>query len=115
MDHALRFDREGGAGLMDFPYEYNATVRIADGGDPRAIGGAVTVALCGHWEHDGPCRWPHHTATIPIGSGRRAVTTRFACSESEEAEVRGQIAAAVASRALTSPDGVQTTWTVETG
>jgi hypothetical protein len=21
----------------------------------------VTVALCGHWEHDGPCRWPHNS------------------------------------------------------
>jgi hypothetical protein len=18
------------------------------------------VALCGSWDHDGPCRWPHH-------------------------------------------------------
>jgi hypothetical protein len=30
--------------------------------DPRAPGGEVTVALCGSWEHDGPCRWPHNTA-----------------------------------------------------
>jgi hypothetical protein len=97
---------------MDFPYEFNATVRVVDGGDPRAIGGAVTTALCGHWEHDGPCRWPHHTATIPIGSGRRAVTTRFDCSESEEAEVRAQIAAALAAGSLKGPDGRATAWSV---
>jgi hypothetical protein len=29
--------------------------------DPRAPGGAVTVALCGHWEHEGTCRWPHNS------------------------------------------------------
>ena len=31
-------------------------------GDLAALGGAVTTALCGHWEHDGPCRWPHFTS-----------------------------------------------------
>lgn len=36
-------------------------VLLDAGGDPRALGGAVTAALCGHWEHDGRCRWPHHT------------------------------------------------------
>ncbi len=29
----------------------------------------MTVALCGHWEHEGPCRWPHNnridTSTSP--------------------------------------------------
>ena len=27
---------------------------------PGRAGGAVTVALCGSWDHDGPCHWPHH-------------------------------------------------------
>jgi hypothetical protein len=31
------------------------------GTDARAPGGEVTVALCGSWEHDGPCRWPDNT------------------------------------------------------
>ena len=97
---------------MDFPYRYTATVRILGDGDPRAVGGAVTVALCGHWEHDGTCQWPHHTQTIPVGSGRHAVTTRFACAEGQEADVRAQIAAAVASGAQVGPDGHTTTWNV---
>jgi hypothetical protein len=98
--------------MMDFPYEFNATVRLVDGGDPRAIGGAVTVALCGHWEHTGPCKWPHHTATVPIGSGQRAVTTRFECSATEEPDVRAQIAAALAAGSLAGPDGRETAWSV---
>src|ERR1700730_9233937 len=32
--------------------------------DPRAAGGEVTVALCGHWDHDGPCRWPHNSRIV---------------------------------------------------
>ena len=43
-------------------YVHSAQVRLEPGGDAGAPGAAVTVALCGHWEHDGPCRWPHHTA-----------------------------------------------------
>jgi|1186.fasta_scaffold271554_2 hypothetical protein len=98
--------------MQDFPYEYNATVRIDDDGDARALGGAVTVALCGHWEHNGPCRWPHHTATVDLGSGRRAVTTRFACSDVEEPAVRAQIAAALATGSLERPDRPATTWRI---
>jgi hypothetical protein len=97
---------------MSFPYEYTATVEIAEDGDARAIGGAVTVALCGHWEHDGPCRWPHHTEAVATGSGRHVVTTRFTCAEDEVSVVRAQIGAAVASGSLEGPDGHTTTWTV---
>jgi hypothetical protein len=40
--------------MTEFVHE--ATVELADGADPRALGGAITVAQCGHWEHDGACR-----------------------------------------------------------
>jgi hypothetical protein len=35
-------------------------LELHSGTDPRAPGAAVTVALCGHWEHEGACRWPHN-------------------------------------------------------
>ena len=37
------------------------TVELAAGAELSAIGAALTVELCGHWEHPPPCRWPHHT------------------------------------------------------
>ena len=40
----------------------DAAVELADRTNPAAVGAAVTTALCGHWEHDGPCRWPHNNA-----------------------------------------------------
>jgi hypothetical protein len=39
----------------------DAVLELVDGTDPRAPGGAVTVALCGSWEHEGACRWPHNS------------------------------------------------------
>ena len=53
--------------MTEFVHE--ATVELADGADPRALGGAITVALCGHWEHEPPCRWPHHTDITAAGDG----------------------------------------------
>ena len=47
---------------MDAALVIEAELVLAPGTDPRAPGGAVTTALCGHWEHEGPCRWPHHNA-----------------------------------------------------
>jgi hypothetical protein len=43
------------------PYVVEATIRFRADADVRAPGGLVTIALCGHWDHDGPCRWPHRT------------------------------------------------------
>jgi mannose/cellobiose epimerase-like protein (N-acyl-D-glucosamine 2-epimerase family) len=37
-----------------------ATLALEDGIDPRSVGAAVTVELCGDWDHPGPCRWPHN-------------------------------------------------------
>jgi hypothetical protein len=69
---------------------HEAVLRLADGGDERAPGGAVTVALCGHWDHEGPCRWPHHGALRPSGA-TRTLRVVFAAPLEEEDGVRGRI------------------------
>ena len=47
----------------------DAALILAVDTDANAAGAAVTVELCGHWEHAGPCRWPHNsridTSAIP--------------------------------------------------
>jgi hypothetical protein len=55
--------------------------------DPRAPGGAVTVELCGHWDHDGPCRWPHNSALDDTGTFR----TLYVASSSEAPTVASRI------------------------
>jgi hypothetical protein len=42
-------------------FAVEAELELRPGTDTRAPGGAVTVALCGHWDHEGRCRWPHNS------------------------------------------------------
>ena len=81
-------------------------------GDPAALGGAVTTALCGHWEHDGPCRWPHFTSPDVDGDAV-VVTVHFDAGPDDEPEVRERIRSALAAGALVGPDGTTTTWTMQ--
>jgi len=92
---------------MTFLFVRRATVELL-AGDSRAIGGAVTVALCGHWDHAGPCRWPHLT-TVETNGPTLAVTVAYTCTDDERAHVESLIDAAIGSGRLDGPDGV-TTW-----
>jgi len=71
-------------------FAHEAELLLDSDTDSRAPGGAVTVALCGSWDHAGPCRWPHSNAIDT--SGTPAVfRTVFVCSEDEAVAVRGAI------------------------
>ena len=69
---------------------HEAEIELKADVDPRAVGGAVTVALCGHWDHDGPCRWPHNNEF----DGRR-FRTLFVAPDAEEPEVRRRVGSAL--------------------
>lgn len=91
-------------------YAHEATVVLAADGDVRALGGAVTVALCGHWEHEPPCPLaPHRTDTQRSGD-RVRVRVLFAAEPEAEPEVRTRIDRALAEGGLAGPDGVTTSW-----
>jgi hypothetical protein len=91
-------------------FEHTLRLQVADvDGDLRALGGAVTTRLCGHWEHEGPCRWPHHNDCLADGDGA-LLTVRFDAPEADVASVAAEIVAGLAGGRLTGPDGVTTTW-----
>ena len=71
-----------------------AELVLHDGVDPAAVGAAVTVELCGHWEHEGPCRWPHNSA-IEIEREPARFRTLFVADEPEAALVRDRIETAL--------------------
>ena len=71
-----------------------AELVLHDGIDPAAVGAAVTVELCGHWEHEGPCRWPHNSA-IEVEREPARFRTLFVADESEATLVRDRIATAL--------------------
>jgi hypothetical protein len=60
------------------------------GVDPAAPGAAVTVALCGHWDHEGACRWPHNNAidTAAVPASLRVV---FVADAGDAEEIRASI------------------------
>ncbi len=93
-------------------YAHDAVVIVDPGGDPRAPGGAITVALCGHWDHEPPCPLaPHHTDASPAGDG--TVRLRVLFGTDDEERVRSLIAQALTSGRLAGPDGRVTTWAVK--
>jgi hypothetical protein len=71
-------------------YVHEVEILLNDDTDQRAPGGAVTTALCGHWEHPGACRWPHNNE-MTRDENRSRLRTVFVASEEEEPTVRERI------------------------
>jgi hypothetical protein len=106
-------------------YAHDAVVILDSGGDSRAPGGAITVALCGHWDHEPPCPLaPHHTDATPAGDDTFRLRVLFAADPADEERVRSLITQALSSgrstvtQALSSgrstgPDGRVTRWMVK--
>ena len=110
--HGDRDDhRPGGLALTRITYAHDAVVTLNEGGDSAAPGCAITVALCGHWDHEPPCPMaPHHTDAVPAGDGTLRLRVLFASDD--EARIRALIDQALSSGRLTGPDDRVTTWTV---
>jgi hypothetical protein len=95
-------------------YAHDAVVILGPGGDSRAPGGAITVALCGHWDHEPPCPLaPHHTDASPAGDDTLRLRVLFAADPSDEERVRSLITEALSSGRLTGPDGRVTRWMMQ--
>ena len=72
-------------------YVLEAEIELGEGTDPRAVGAAVTVELCGHWEHEGPCAWPHNSA-IDADQTPALFRTIYVADQDEERAIRDRIA-----------------------
>jgi hypothetical protein len=94
-----------------FSYTAMTTVLLEESTDEGAPGAAITVELCGHWQHKGLCRWPHRTDISRRGKFLD-VQTYFEAPSEEEAEVRGRIQSALAKGRLVGEDGSVTSWEV---
>jgi hypothetical protein len=73
-------------------YVLDAHLTLSGGFDPAGVGAAVTAELCGHWEHEGLCRWPHHSAIDAAHTPAR-FRTLFVADDDEAADVRERIEA----------------------
>ena len=87
------------------PHQVAYGIALASGADPRGPGGAVTVALCGHWDHEGPCRWPRHTAIEARDGAGHEVTVQFDAPEQEREQVIALIEGALQKGEHLGPEG----------
>ncbi len=95
---------------MRTTYAHDAVLTLAPGGDERAPGAAVTLELCGSWEHEGACPVaPHHTVTHRDG-GELGVRVLFAVAADRERAVRDRVVDALSGGQLVGPDGTTTRW-----
>jgi hypothetical protein len=91
-------------------FAHDAVLVLEHGGDDRAPGGAITLALCGSWVHDPPCPLaPHHTRVHRAG-GEVVLRLLFAAEPADEARVRALVDDVLSRGWGDSPDGSRTTW-----
>ncbi|WP_377642258.1 hypothetical protein [Oryzobacter terrae] len=97
---------------MRTTFVHEALLSLDTAGDERAPGGAVTLELCGSWDHPGPCPVaPHHTAVHREGAaGDLRVRVLFACDPAGEDAVRRRVVEALGTGELVGPDGASTRW-----
>ena len=95
-----------------FPYRRTFILSLSDARDSRAPGGAVTVALCGHWDHEGECRWPHLSTITEGDDGCHELTVQFDAPLEEVAVVEKKVREALEQGRLIGPDGRVTTWSL---
>ena len=67
------------------------------------------MALCGSWDHAGPCRWPHQTSE-EWDERRGQVRVVFVADAEDERHVRALIDRALAGGECVGPDGKLSRW-----
>lgn len=91
-------------------YAHDALVRMRTAEGADAVGAAITVALCGDWQHEPPCPLaPHYTWTERTVD-QAQVRTIFATEPSWEREVRRRIDQALAKGSQVMPTGEVASW-----
>jgi hypothetical protein len=93
-------------------YVHAATLLLDGDADPAAPGAAITIALCGSWEHPPPCPLAaHHTSWSREGD-TVSLRTIFATGSTQEGDVRGLIHRALAFGTCDAPNGTVSRWTL---
>ncbi|MGZ4626656.1 MAG: hypothetical protein ACXV3S_10285 [Kineosporiaceae bacterium] len=84
-------------------FAHEARLDLTVGGDECAPGAAVTVALCGHWDHEPPCRVPHRSDIVARDGDHLTLRVLFACPPGDAGEVRRTVEAALDAGTLPVP------------
>jgi hypothetical protein len=93
-------------------HAHEAVLDVEDDGGAAAPGASITVELCGHWQHEGSCRWPHSTSVVSLVDRVLTVRVLYAACPPDLPEVRARIAAGLDRGELAGPDGRLHRWRV---
>jgi len=93
-------------------HAHEAVLELETEADAAAPGAAVTVELCGHWQHEETCRWPHRTEVVSQVGRVLSVRILYVAPPSELEEVRSRVVASLNRGELTGPDGDVHRWRV---
>jgi hypothetical protein len=91
-------------------FAHTAELLMPAPADDGAPGAAVTVALCGHWEHPPPCPLAPHATRADRDGDTVRLRILFATEPERADEVRRLIEQALAAGELTGPDQISTRW-----
>lgn len=94
---------------MRAPYVHEATLVMSLEADVDAPGAAITLKLCGSWDHKPPCPLPHHTHAERTGT---TVSLRvvFATEPENEEDARRRIDEALRTGSVIGRTGSSTQW-----
>lgn len=101
-------------GAMREPYAHDASLIMDADADIRAPGAAITLALCGSWEHRPPCRLAAHHTSVERTDAAVRLRVIFATEPKNLSEVRRRIVDVLRAGKARGPDGILTSWTVQT-
>ena len=78
------------------PHVHEAVLHLGPDIDPRSVGAAVTIELCGAVDHEGPCRWPNnHDIDLAPGRTQSVFRTLFVAPEPDVEEIHERISSAL--------------------
>lgn len=96
---------------MRLAFVHDAVLDMAPDAELNGPGGAVTLALCGAFDHPPPCPIAPHATRSDRGADGVAVRVLFATEAHREAEVRALIDGALAAGSTSTPEGARVEWT----
>lgn len=99
--------REEGAMLAS--YVHQAILVMGPEADLDAPGAAITLKLCGSWDHSPPCRVPHHVHAEGTGA-TVSLRVLFVAEPENEQDVRRRIDQALSAGRVTDRAGASTHW-----
>ena len=94
---------------MPTPYVHQATLVMSSEADLDAPGAAITLELCGSWDHTPPCPFPHHVNAERAGETVK-LRVLFAAGPESEEDVRRRIDNALSAGRVTDSAGTSIRW-----